>query len=336
MAILVTGGAGYIGTHTIIYLLDKGYDIVVIDNLSNSSKDALTQVEKITGKKVIFYRGDIRDDHVLKDIFSQNTISDVIHFAGLKAVGESVTLPLKYYDNNISGTLCLLNEMLLSNVKSIIFSSSATVYGLPRTLPIKESNPLGQITNPYGRTKIMAEDILKDLTKVIPDFRTTILRYFNPVGAHPSGLIGENPKGIPNNLFPVISQTILGRNRSVNIFGSDYATPDGTGIRDYIHVMDLAAGHFSALDKQYEGKNFKVYNLGTGKGYSVLQIINEFEKQINKEIKIELCPRREGDIAQCWSSPDLAFEELRWKAQLSLEDMIRDTLNWLNKYPSGY
>ncbi|EHY4224277.1 UDP-glucose 4-epimerase GalE, partial [Salmonella enterica] len=301
-----------------------------------SSKDALTQVEKITGKKVIFYRGDIRDDHVLKDIFSQNTISDVIHFAGLKAVGESVTLPLKYYDNNISGTLCLLNEMLLSNVKSIIFSSSATVYGLPRTLPIKESNPLGQITNPYGRTKIMAEDILKDLTKVIPDFRTTILRYFNPVGAHPSGLIGENPKGIPNNLFPVISQTILGRNRSVNIFGSDYATPDGTGIRDYIHVMDLAAGHFSALDKQYEGKNFKVYNLGTGKGYSVLQIINEFEKQINKEIKIELCPRREGDIAQCWSSPDLAFEELRWKAQLSLEDMIRDTLNWLNKYPSGY
>ncbi|ECE1537011.1 UDP-glucose 4-epimerase GalE, partial [Salmonella enterica] len=309
---------------------------VVIDNLSNSSKDALTQVEKITGKKVIFYRGDIRDDHVLKDIFSQNTISDVIHFAGLKAVGESVTLPLKYYDNNISGTLCLLNEMLLSNVKSIIFSSSATVYGLPRTLPIKESNPLGQITNPYGRTKIMAEDILKDLTKVIPDFRTTILRYFNPVGAHPSGLIGENPKGIPNNLFPVISQTILGRNRSVNIFGSDYATPDGTGIRDYIHVMDLAAGHFSALDKQYEGKNFKVYNLGTGKGYSVLQIINEFEKQINKEIKIELCPRREGDIAQCWSSPDLAFEELRWKAQLSLEDMIRDTLNWLNKYPSGY
>ncbi|EAA7634402.1 UDP-glucose 4-epimerase GalE [Salmonella enterica] len=336
MAILVTGGAGYIGTHTIIYLLDKGYDIVVIDNLSNSSKDALTQVEKITGKKVIFYRGDIRDNHVLKDIFSQNTISDVIHFAGLKAVGESVTLPLKYYDNNISGTLCLLNEMLLSNVKSIIFSSSATVYGLPRTLPIKESNPLGQITNPYGRTKIMAEDILKDLTKVIPDFRTTILRYFNPVGAHPSGLIGENPKGIPNNLFPVISQTILGRNRSVNIFGSDYATPDGTGIRDYIHVMDLAAGHFSALDKQYEGKNFKVYNLGTGKGYSVLQIINEFEKQINKEIKIELCPRREGDIAQCWSSPDLAFEELRWKAQLSLEDMIRDTLNWLNKYPSGY
>ncbi|EEF7847815.1 UDP-glucose 4-epimerase GalE, partial [Salmonella enterica] len=316
--------------------LDKGYDIVVIDNLSNSSKDALTQVEKITGKKVIFYRGDIRDNHVLKDIFSQNTISDVIHFAGLKAVGESVTLPLKYYDNNISGTLCLLNEMLLSNVKSIIFSSSATVYGLPRTLPIKESNPLGQITNPYGRTKIMAEDILKDLTKVIPDFRTTILRYFNPVGAHPSGLIGENPKGIPNNLFPVISQTILGRNRSVNIFGSDYATPDGTGIRDYIHVMDLAAGHFSALDKQYEGKNFKVYNLGTGKGYSVLQIINEFEKQINKEIKIELCPRREGDIAQCWSSPDLAFEELRWKAQLSLEDMIRDTLNWLNKYPSGY
>ncbi|EEN0023369.1 UDP-glucose 4-epimerase GalE, partial [Salmonella enterica] len=313
-----------------------GYDIVVIDNLSNSSKDALTQVEKITGKKVIFYRGDIRDNHVLKDIFSQNTISDVIHFAGLKAVGESVTLPLKYYDNNISGTLCLLNEMLLSNVKSIIFSSSATVYGLPRTLPIKESNPLGQITNPYGRTKIMAEDILKDLTKVIPDFRTTILRYFNPVGAHPSGLIGENPKGIPNNLFPVISQTILGRNRSVNIFGSDYATPDGTGIRDYIHVMDLAAGHFSALDKQYEGKNFKVYNLGTGKGYSVLQIINEFEKQINKEIKIELCPRREGDIAQCWSSPDLAFEELRWKAQLSLEDMIRDTLNWLNKYPSGY
>ncbi|EBK8264723.1 UDP-glucose 4-epimerase GalE, partial [Salmonella enterica subsp. enterica] len=250
-----------------------------------SSKDALTQVEKITGKKVIFYRGDIRDNHVLKDIFSQNTISDVIHFAGLKAVGESVTLPLKYYDNNISGTLCLLNEMLLSNVKSIIFSSSATVYGLPRTLPIKESNPLGQITNPYGRTKIMAEDILKDLTKVIPDFRTTILRYFNPVGAHPSGLIGENPKGIPNNLFPVISQTILGRNRSVNIFGSDYATPDGTGIRDYIHVMDLAAGHFSALDKQYEGKNFKVYNLGTGKGYSVLQIINEFEKQINKEIK---------------------------------------------------
>ncbi|EAW9329146.1 UDP-glucose 4-epimerase GalE [Salmonella enterica subsp. enterica serovar Baguida] len=336
MAILVTGGAGYIGTHTIINLLDKGYDIVVIDNLSNSSKDALTQVEKITGKKVIFYHGDIRDNHVLKDIFSQNTISDVIHFAGLKAVGESVTLPLKYYDNNISGTLCLLNEMLLSNVKSIIFSSSATVYGLPRTLPIKESDPLGQITNPYGRTKIMAENILKDITKAIPDFRTTILRYFNPVGAHPSGLIGENPKGIPNNLFPVISQTILGRNRSVNIFGSDYATPDGTGIRDYIHVMDLAAGHFSALDKQYEGKNFKVYNLGTGKGYSVLQIINEFEKQINKKIKIELCPRREGDIAQCWSSPDLAFEELRWKAQLSLEDMIRDTLNWLNKYPSGY
>ncbi|EDX7956990.1 UDP-glucose 4-epimerase GalE, partial [Salmonella enterica subsp. enterica serovar Minnesota] len=327
---------GYIGTHTIISLLDKGYDIVVIDNFSNSSKDALTQVEKISAKKINFYHGDIRDRHVLKDIFSQNSISDVIHFAGLKAVGESVTSPLKYYDNNISGTLCLLNEMLLFNVKSIIFSSSATVYGVPKTLPIKESDPLGQITNPYGRTKIMAENILKDLTKAIPDFRATILRYFNPVGAHPSGLIGENPKGIPNNLFPVISQTIAGRNQSVNIFGSDYATPDGTGIRDYIHVMDLAAGHFSALDKQREGKNFKVYNLGTGKGYSVLQIIKEFENQINKKIKIDLCPRREGDIAQCWSSPDLALEELSWKANLSLEDMIRDTLNWLSKYPRGY
>ncbi len=336
MRILVTGGAGYIGSHTCVELLNKGYDVVVVDNLCNSSKKSLDRVEKITNKKLKFYEEDLLNKEGLIEIFKREKIDAVIHFAGLKAVGESVKEPLKYYYNNITGTLILCEVMKQFNVKNIVFSSSATVYGEPEFIPITEECKKGRITNPYGQTKAMIEQILIDINISDPNFNVVLLRYFNPVGAHESGLIGEDPKGIPNNLMPYISQVAIGKLKCLGIFGNDYDTKDGTGVRDYIHVVDLAVGHIKALEKLKTDKGVLIYNLGTGVGYSVLDIVKAFEKSCNVKINYEFKPRREGDIAKYYANPQKAEKEMGWKAERNLEKMCEDTWRWQINNPNGY
>ena len=334
--ILVTGGAGYIGSHTCVELLNAGYDVVVLDNLSNSNKKSLERVKEITGKNVRFYEGDIQDPIILDQVFAENKISSCIHFAGLKAVGESVQKPLEYYENNIGGTLTLVKAMKKHNVKNIIFSSSATVYGDPAEIPISENCPKGVCTNPYGWTKSMLEQIFMDLQKSDSEWNIILLRYFNPIGAHKSGLIGEDPNGIPNNLMPYITQVASGKLKELGIFGNDYDTPDGTGVRDYIHVVDLAKGHVKALDKIKENCGLGIYNLGTGTGYSVLDIVNNFEKATGVKIPYSIKPRRAGDIAACYCTPEKAARELGWKAENDIFDMCKDAWNWQSKNPNGY
>ena len=336
MAILVTGGAGYIGSHTCIELVNAGYDVVVLDNLCNSSKESLKRVEKIVGKPIPFYEADIRDAEALKNIFEKEDIDAVIHFAGLKAVGESVQKPLEYYHNNITGTLILCDVMRNHGVKNIIFSSSATVYGDPAFIPITEECPKGQITNPYGQTKGMLEQILTDIQKADPEWNVILLRYFNPIGAHKSGTMGENPNGIPNNLMPYVTQVAVGKLKELGVFGNDYDTPDGTGVRDYIHVVDLAIGHVKALKKIQENAGLCIYNLGTGHGYSVLDIVKNFEKATGVKIPYVIKPRRPGDIATCYCDPTKAKEELGWEAQYGIEDMCADSWRWQKNNPNGY
>jgi UDP-glucose-4-epimerase len=335
MSILVTGGAGYIGSHTCIELLNAGYQVVVVDNLSNSSREALNRVKEITGKKVIFYEKDLLDEEAVKDIFTKEDITAVIHFAGLKAVGESVFKPLEYYHNNLTGTLVLLETMKSFGIKNLIFSSSATVYGKPASVPIREDFPRS-VTNPYGRTKLMLEDILCDLHTGDPEWNIILLRYFNPIGAHKSGRIGEDPKGIPNNLVPYIAQVAAGKLNKVRVFGNDYATEDGTGVRDYIHVVDLAMGHVKALDKLKEKKGVLTYNLGTGTGYSVLEVINSFEVACGKEIPYEIVERRPGDIDSCYADATLAKMELGWVAEKGIQEMCEDSWRWQRNNPNGY
>ena len=336
MAILVTGGAGYIGSHTCVELLNAGYDVVVVDNLYNSSEKALQRVEQITGKKVKFYEVDLLDQPALKDVFDKETIESVIHFAGLKAVGESVHKPLEYYHNNITGTLILCDEMRKHGVKDIVFSSSATVYGDPAEIPITEHCPKGEITNPYGRTKGMLEQILTDMQKADPEWNVILLRYFNPAGAHESGLIGEDPKGIPNNLVPYIAQVAVGKLEYLNVFGNDYDTPDGTGVRDYIHVVDLAKGHVKAVKKLTDKEGVSIYNLGTGVGYSVLDVLHAYEKACGKTLKYEIKPRRDGDVAVCYSDSAKAKKELGWVAEKGIEEMCADSWKWQSMNPDGY
>jgi UDP-glucose 4-epimerase len=325
--ILLTGGAGYIGSHTAVELLNAGYEVLCVDNCYNSSPDALKRVEKITGKTVKFYQDDILDANAMRRIFSENKIDAVIHFAGLKAVGESVSIPLKYYHNNISGTVVLCEAMQEAGVKRIVFSSSATVYGLPKSLPIREDFPLSA-TNPYGRTKLMIEEILRDVAVSDPEWSISILRYFNPVGAHKSGQIGESPRGIPNNLMPYIAQVATGKLAKLRVFGNDYPTPDGTGVRDYIHVTDLALGHLAALKRALTKTGVDVYNLGTGNGYSVLQLLKAFEKASNKTIPYEIVERRPGDIAACYADPSKAKAELGWQATRGVDEMCEDVWRW--------
>ena len=334
--ILVTGGAGYIGSHTVVELIDNGYDVVVVDNLSNSSKESLSRVEKITGAQVKFYENDIADMDAMDKIFVENDIDAVIHFAGLKAVGESVEKPLEYYKNNISGTLNMCEVMRKHGVKNIIFSSSATVYGDPETVPITEECPKGVCTNPYGWTKSMLEQILMDFNAADPEWNVILLRYFNPIGAHKSGMIGEDPNGIPNNLMPYITKVATKQLEKLNVFGDDYPTPDGTGVRDYIHVVDLAKGHVKALEKIVENPGVKIYNLGTGKGYSVLEVVKNFEEASGVEIPYVIAPRRAGDIAECYADASLAKEELGWEAEFGIKEMCADSWNWQKNNPSGY
>lgn len=334
MAILVTGGAGYIGSHTCVELLNAGYDVVVIDNLSNSSEESLKRVMSITGKNLTFYKADLLNFHALDEIFTKEKIDAVIHFAALKAVGESVYKPLEYYHNNISGTLVLCDVMRKHNVKNIVFSSSATVYGNPKTVPISENFPLS-VTNPYGRTKLMLEEILRDLHVSDNEWNIILLRYFNPIGAHESGIIGENPKGIPNNLVPYITQVAIGKLEYLSIFGDDYDTPDGTGVRDYIHVVDLAMGHVKAIEKLNDKKGVLAYNLGTGVGYSVHDIVKAFEKASHKQIKYQIKPRRAGDIATCYADPSKAKNELSWVATRGLYEMCEDSWRWQKNNPNG-
>lgn len=336
MAILVTGGAGYIGSHTVVELQNAGYDVVVLDNLSNSSKKSLEHVEKITGKRVSFYQADILDREALENIFAKESIKAVIHFAGLKAVGESVAKPWEYYHNNITGTLTLVDVMRKHGVKNIIFSSSATVYGDPAVVPITEECPKGRCTNPYGWTKSMLEQILSDMQKADPEWNVVLLRYFNPIGAHRSGTIGENPNGIPNNLMPYITQVAVGRLKELGVFGDDYDTPDGTGVRDYIHVVDLAAGHVKALKKIEERAGLCIYNLGTGRGYSVLDIVKNFEEATGVKIPYVIKDRRPGDIAVCYADASKAKKELGWEAQLGIREMCADSWRWQSNNPNGY
>ena len=337
MKILVTGGAGYIGSHTVVELLNAGHEVAVVDNLSNASVKALDRVEEITGKKVSFYEVDIRDDVTLEEVFKNEQPEAVIHFAGLKAVGESVEIPLKYFDNNIGGTLTLLHVMKKMGCKSMVFSSSATVYGKPETVPIREDFPTS-VTNPYGRTKLVIEDMLKDLYRSDPSWNVILLRYFNPIGAHESGRIGEDPSGIPNNLLPYIAKVAVGKLEKVSVFGNDYDTPDGTGVRDYIHVVDLAKGHIKAIEKIETEKNVgcKTYNLGTGIGYSVLDIIEAFGKACGKEIPYVIAGRREGDVDILYADPSLAKEELGWSVEYDLSRMCEDTWRWQSHNPDGY
>lgn len=336
MKILVTGGAGYIGSHTCVELLNAGYDVVVVDNLSNSSKVALDRVAQITGKQVTFYEADVLDHEKMHAIFKKENVDAVIHFAGLKAVGESVEKPLEYYTNNIAGTLVLLDEMKKANVKNIIFSSSATVYGTPKEIPITEKCPKGTCTNPYGWSKWMVEQMLMDVYTADPSWNIMLLRYFNPIGAHESGLIGEDPKGIPNNLLPYVAQVAIGKLKEVGVFGNDYDTPDGTGVRDYIHVVDLANGHVKALEQIKKDAGLKIYNLGTGHGYSVLDVIHAFEKACGHEIPYAIKPRRAGDIAMCYADSALAKEELGWQAQYDLDQMCASSWKWQSMNPDGY
>ncbi len=335
MKILVTGGSGYIGSHTVLELLEAGYETVVLDNLCNSSEESLKRVEKITGKKAAFYKADIRDQAAMDKIFAKEKPEAVIHFAGLKAVGESVQKPLMYYDNNIAGTVTLLNAMKEHGCKKIVFSSSATVYGKPASVPIRENFPLS-VTNPYGRTKLMIEEILGDVYTADNSWDIILLRYFNPIGAHESGLIGEDPEGIPNNLLPYVAKVAVGRLEKVNVFGNDYDTPDGTGVRDYIHVVDLARGHVKAIEKIAQNPGLKIYNLGTGNGYSVLDIIHAFSKACGHDIPYVIGPRRAGDIDMCYADPQKAYEELNWKAEYDLNKMCEDTWRWQSHNPDGY
>lgn len=336
MAILVTGGAGYIGSHTVVELLNQGSEIVVLDNLSNSSPVSLERIKQITGKTVHFYQGDILDRQILRQIFTAHQIDAVIHFAGLKAVGESVQQPLRYYQNNVTGSIVLVEEMLKANVNTIVFSSSATVYGDPEIVPITEACKVGGTTNPYGTSKYMVERILEDTVNANPQFSAVVLRYFNPVGAHSSGLIGEDPNGIPNNLLPYISQVAVGKLQQLSVFGSDYDTHDGTGVRDYIHVVDLAVGHLKALQKHQNDTGFHVYNLGTGTGYSVLDMVKAFESANGIQVPYKLVDRRPGDIAVCYSNPQKAFGQLGWKTEHDLTQMMQDTWNWQKNNPNGY
>ena len=334
--ILVTGGAGYIGSHTCVELLAAGYGVVVVDNLSNSKPEALKRVEEIAGRKLAaFCRADIRDKAALRALFGAHPIDAVIHFAALKAVGESVAKPLMYYDNNIAGTVALAEVMAEAGVKSLVFSSSATVYGDPASVPIREDFPTGP-TNPYGRTKWMMELVLSDLAAADPEWRVALLRYFNPVGAHASGRIGEDPNGLPNNLMPYVSQVAVGRLPQLRVFGGDYATPDGTGVRDYIHVVDLAVGHVAAVRRLSERTGVLTVNLGTGQGYSVIDVVNAFEKASGRPVPYEIAPRRPGDVAQCYAEPTLAETELGWRATRGIEEMCADAWRWQSANPQGY
>lgn len=336
MRILVTGGAGYIGSHTCVELLENGYEVVVVDNLYNASEKSLDRIREITGKELAFYQADIQDASAMQDIFDKEAVDCVIHFAGLKAVGESVAKPLEYYQNNIAGTLVLCDAMRKHGVKNIIFSSSATVYGDPAFIPITEECPKGTPTNPYGWTKHMIEQILTDFHTADSEWNVILLRYFNPIGAHKSGLIGEDPKGIPNNLLPYVSQVAIGKLSCLGVFGDDYDTHDGTGVRDYIHVVDLARGHVKAIDKLKENPGVKIYNLGTGKGYSVLDVVKAFEKACGHEIAYEIKPRRAGDIATCYSDATLAKKELGWTAEYGIDEMCSDSWRWQSMNPNGY
>ena len=336
MTILVTGGAGYIGSHTCVELLDAGYDVVVFDNLYNSSPKAIDRIQKITGRSLKFYKADMLDKPAVEKIFEENKIDAVIHFAGLKAVGESVHKPVEYYHTNIGGLLNLVDVMRNHGCKNIIFSSSATVYGDPAQIPITEECPKGTCTNPYGWTKWMQEQILTDIHTADPAWNVILLRYFNPIGAHKSGLIGEDPKGIPNNLLPYVAQVAIGKLPEVNVFGDDYDTPDGTGVRDYILVVDLAKGHVKAVERLAKNDGVFICNLGTGKGYSVLDVIHAFEKACGHKLKYVIRPRRDGDIATCYSNCDKAEKELGWKAQYDLDDMCADSWRWQTMNPDGY
>ncbi len=336
MKILLTGGAGYIGSHTAIELDKAGHEIVVVDNLVNSKEEALRRVEKIIGKAVPFYKADVRDREAMDKIFKENKIDAVIHFAGLKAVGESVAKPLEYYENNMNATFVLLDVMRKNGCKNIIFSSSATVYGDPAIIPITEECPKGKCTNPYGQTKSMLEEVMIDVQKADKEWNVVLLRYFNPIGAHKSGLIGENPNGIPNNLMPYITQTAIGIRKELGVFGNDYDTPDGTGVRDYIHVCDLAAGHVAALKAIEKNAGLAIYNLGTGHGYSVLDVVKAFEKANGLKVPYSIKPRRPGDIATCYCNPAKAKAELGWEAQYGIEDMCRDSWNFQKNNPNGY
>ena len=336
MSILVTGGAGYIGSHTVVELLTAGYEVVVVDNLCNSSRESIARVEDITGKNVTFYEADILDEDALEQIFAKEDIESCIHFAGLKAVGESVEKPCMYYNNNITGTLTLIKVMERHNVRNIVFSSSATVYGAPKEIPITENCPKGEITNPYGQTKSMLEQILTDIQKADNRWNVILLRYFNPIGAHKSGRIGENPNGIPNNLMPYITQVAVGRLECLGVFGNDYNTHDGTGVRDYIHVVDLAKGHVKAIEKLKDNDGLNIYNLGTGIGYSVLDIVHNFEKASGQHIPYVIKPRRAGDIDACYSDPSKAERELGWKAENGILEMCEDSWRWQSNNPNGY
>ena len=336
MKVLVTGGAGYIGSHTCVELIEAGHEPVVIDNLVNSNPESLNRVKMITGKEVPFYKGDVRDEVLLNTIFSEHDIQCVIHFAGLKAVGESVAKPLEYYENNLCSTMTLCRVMAKRGVKRIVFSSSATVYSGDNEMPLRETSKTGNCTNPYGWTKYMGEQILRDLTVADPEWSVVLLRYFNPVGAHASGLIGEHPNGIPNNLMPFISQTAIGKRHHLSVFGNDYDTHDGTGVRDYIHVVDLAKGHVAAIAHLMKTPGESVFNLGTGTGYSVLDMVKAFETANNIPVPYEIAPRRPGDLATCYADPAKSAEVLGWKATKDQTDMCRDTWNWQSKNPNGF
>src|SRR5690554_497173 len=334
--ILVTGGAGYIGSHTTLCLLEAGYEVVVLDNLCNSSAESLRRVEQICGRAPLFVQGDIRNRALLDRLFAEQNISAVLHFAGLKAVGESVEQPLRYYENNVAGSVALCQAMAAAGVFTLVFSSSATVYGEPDTMPIREDFPTGEPTNPYGRSKLMVEQVLADLSRSDNRWRCALLRYFNPVGAHESGLIGEDPKGIPNNLLPYISQVAIGKREALAVFGDDYPTVDGTGVRDYIHVVDLARGHLLALQSLTERSGVNIWNLGTGNGYSVLQMVQAFEQASGRPVPYRIEPRRAGDIAECWADPSKARDELGWQAERGLDVMMQDTWRWQSQNPEGY
>ncbi len=335
MHVLVTGGAGYIGSHTCLELLESGHEVTVVDNLSNASKESLRRVEALTGKRLTFVEGDLLDEACLEGLFAAHTFDTVIHFAGLKAVGESVMMPVAYYRNNLTGTLNLIYAMERAGVKNIVFSSSATVYGDPETVPIDEGAPRSA-TNPYGRSKLVVEEMLEDILRADPSWRVVLLRYFNPVGAHESGRIGEDPNGIPNNLMPYIAQVAVGKLKQLSVFGDDYPTPDGTGVRDFIHVVDLAKGHLCALKDTREAPGLYVYNLGTGHGYSVLDMVRAFEKTSQRSVPYLVAPRRSGDIAMCYASPKKALEEIGWRAERGVEDMCRDAWRWQSENPQGY
>lgn len=336
MNVLLAGGAGYIGTHTAVELMGAGHDVVIVDNFSNSCMEAVNRVEELAGKKVVFYEADIKDKGAVAKIFAENKIDCVIHFAGLKAVGESIEKPVEYYRNNIDTTLTLLECMKEAGVNNIVFSSSATVYGEENQIPYVETMKRGSCTNPYGWTKVMMEEIFEDAAKADSNLSVVLLRYFNPIGAHESGRIGEDPQGIPNNLMPYVSQVAVGRRDHLTIFGNDYDTPDGTCRRDYIHVMDLANGHLKAIEYAVEHKGIEIFNLGTGTPYSVLELVNAFEKANNVKVKYEFGPRRAGDIKDCWANADKALKVLSWKTTRSLLDMCRDTWNWQSNNPNGY